>query len=188
MEEKSDQQLIKEFLKGNEDSLRELFGRHLSSVYSFISHLSSRQADADDVVQEAFVKVWKNLKRYDPSKPFRTWLFTIAKNTLLDHVKKQKQFVFSLDDKDSDGQPWNEPLDEKPLPDEVLSNDESEKKIFELVDELVPAQKAVILLHVTEGMTFKEIGEILDTPMETVKTRYRRGVRILYEKLSGQGR
>ncbi len=183
MEQETDGQLVKKYLKGDENSLRILYERHIPSVYNFISRISPSETDVDDIVQDAFVKAWKNLKKFNPELSFKTWLFTIAKNVLLDKLKKNRTIIFSLSDPEDE----HEPIaleDPRPLADAVLNEKDSDARVDELLDKLSAAERATVVMHVMEGLTFREIGEILGQPMETVKTRYRRAISRLAKRLS----
>ncbi|MDD5438281.1 MAG: RNA polymerase sigma factor [Patescibacteria group bacterium] len=183
MEQEIDGQLIKKYLKGDENSLRLLYERHIPSVYNFIARLCPSETDVDDIVQEAFVKAWKNLKKFKPEASFRPWLFAIAKNVLLDKIKKNKTSVFSLDENDQEPIELEDP---RPLADAWLDEQDSNARVSEILDTLSPAERATVVLHAMEGMTFREIGEILGQPMETVKTRYRRAIARLAVDLDRQ--
>jgi RNA polymerase sigma-70 factor (ECF subfamily) len=185
MEQESDGQLIKKYLKGDENSLRLLYERHITSVYNFITRIAPKENDVDDIVQEAFVKAWKNLKKFKTELSFKAWLFTIAKNVLLDKLKKKGPSTFSFNDPIDDIGDYDFE-DPRPLADSLLDEQDADARVSELLDALSPAQKATVVMHVMEGLTFREIGEVLGQPMETVKTRYRRAIsqltKLLVEK------
>ena len=93
----SDKQLIINYLKGDEKSLELLIQSYLKPIYSFVYRCTGNTQDAEDVTQEVFVKVWRNLKKFDQRKSFKTWIFAIAKNTAFDHLKKRKgDTIFSI--------------------------------------------------------------------------------------------
>src|SRR3989338_146778 len=94
-EDRSDQQLIADYLTGDEKSLKILYGRYLKPIYSFVYRYVGGGQDVEDVTQDAFVKVWRNLKKFDQNKSFKTWIFSIAKNTAIDFLKKKKAIPFS---------------------------------------------------------------------------------------------
>ncbi|MFA6099374.1 MAG: RNA polymerase sigma factor [Patescibacteria group bacterium] len=181
MEQENDAQLVKKYLKGDEHALRLLYERHIPAVYNFIARISPSEIDVDDIVQEAFVKAWKNLKKFNLDLSFRTWLFTIAKNVLLDQIKKKRPMIFSLSDQDD---AFIDVEDSKPLPDAMLDIRDSDERVAILLNELTPAQRATVVLHVMEDLTFREIGEVLGQPMETVKTRYRRAIASLSKQIT----
>ncbi|MDD5726604.1 MAG: RNA polymerase sigma factor, partial [Patescibacteria group bacterium] len=177
MTPENDAQLIKQYLKGDEESLRVLYEQYVPSVYNFIFRLAPSGFDVEDIVQEAFVKAWLNLKKFDQSKSFKTWIFTIAKNVLFDQIKKKQPIAFSQLESDEEGNvPDLDVADSRPLADEILNAIDSDKRFEELLQILNPVQRAVVISHAIEGLTFSEIGEVLGQPMDTVKTRYRRAI------------
>ncbi len=91
----SDQKLIANYLAGDEKSLEILINRYLRPIYSFVYRHVGNGEVAEDITQEVFVKVWRNLKKFDQNKSFKTWIFTIAKNTSFDFFKKKKAIPFS---------------------------------------------------------------------------------------------
>lgn len=185
MAELNDSQLVKNYLSGNEKALEALIRRYLRPVFSFSYKFVHDQPIAEDITQEVFVKVWKNIKKFDTKKNFKAWIFTIAKNTALDFIKRKKTIPFSSlgfsDNKDiSEIIP-----DGLPGPDEIFDGKKSKNYIFSLIDKLSPLYRAVLFLKYKNDFTFAEIAEVLDEPLNTVKSRHRRGVAAL-KKLSGQ--
>lgn len=178
MEKERDIELIEEYLGGNDDSLKELFDIYTTPIYNFVFRFVGENY-TDDVVQDTFIKVWKNIKKFDKNKSsFKTWIFIIARNTTFDFLKKKKMFVFS--DFDSDEENFEDQIkDEMDLPDEILSKIEDEKMLNNLIDELPIKYKEVIILYYQEDMTFKEIGETLGKPLNTVKSYHYRAIEML---------
>lgn len=80
MNNTSDEQLISDFLKGDYASLEILINRYLKSVYNFIFHLINNQQQAEDLTQETFIKVWKNLKKFNLNKNFKAWVYTLGRH------------------------------------------------------------------------------------------------------------
>lgn len=183
MEQENDAQLVAKYLKGDENSLRILYEKHIPSVYNFISRIAPNNAEIDDIIQVSFIKAWKNLKKFKSDYSFKTWLFTISKNTLLDHLKKKSPIAFSFNDQDENSESL-EIKDSRPLQDFVLDQADSEERVSQLLGTLSPAQRAVVILRVMENLSFREIGTVLGQPMETVKTRYRRAISFLSNHLS----
>ena len=178
MEKDRDIKLIEEYLKGNDDSLKELFDVYTTSIYNFAFRFT-KEDYSDDIVQDTFLKVWKNLKKFNKDKSsFKTWIFTIARNTIIDFLKKKKISTFSELDNDEENFE-NEIKDEADLPDEIFSKIEDEKVLNILVDELPAKYKEVIILYYQEDMTFKEIGETLGKPLNTIKSYHYRAIEML---------
>ena len=98
----TDEEIILLYKNGDPEAFKELINRYTSPLYNFTARLTNRN-DASDIVQEIFIKVWKNIEHFDPSKAsFKTWIFTIAKNTTTDFLRKKKSLLFSDIEKDND--------------------------------------------------------------------------------------
>ena len=85
----ADKKLIQQYLKGDEKSLEILVVKYLKLIYSFVYKNVGNPAEAEDITQEVFIKVWKNMKKFDQNKSFRPWIFQIAKNTSIDFLRKK---------------------------------------------------------------------------------------------------
>lgn len=188
----SDQQLIADFLAGNEKSLEILIQRYLKPIYGFVYRYVGNAPEAEDITQETFVKVWKNLKKFDRSKSFKTWIFTIAKNTSLDFLKKSqsasggKKIIPFVDFENNKGEnKFIETLaDSSPLPDELLERAYIGKMLEAAINKLFPKYRLVLSLRRNGHFTFNEIAEALGEPLNTVKSRYRRALIMLKKLLS----
>ena len=184
--DRSDEVLIEEYLsEDDDDAFRELVGRYTGSIYNFSVRFVGAE-EATDVIQDVFVKVWKSIKKFDKSKSsFKTWIFRIARNTVIDSMRKKKMVNFSsLDTADENFEDTIK--DESSLPSEIMSRLEDEKILNELIDGLPNDYKEVLILHYQEDMTFAEIGELLDKPLNTVKSHHYRALTSLKEKLLHQ--
>ena len=181
--ELTDQELIKEYLEGNEQAFKTITDRHLRSVYSFVYRLCGNTDESSDITQEVFFKVWKNIKKFDMKQGFKTWLFTIARNTTFDFLRKKKEIVFSkIDNEDGDSFAHTIP-DVEPLPDEVFHRKELSKVVENILESLSVDYKTVVILHHIEGLTFEEIGEVVGKSANTVKSQYRRALLQLRKQL-----
>src|SRR5581483_632357 len=172
----TDQQLISNYLSGDEEALKELISRYLKPVYNFIYHLAGNKENAEDISQETFVKAWKNLKKYNPEQNFKTWLFTIARNTAIDWLRKKKSLVFSDFDSDDKNVMESTLSDESPQALEEIILSEDKKHLLEGIEKLSPMYQSILTLRYNEEFTFKEIGEILGKPLHTVKSQHRRAL------------
>jgi len=174
---------LRAYLKGDEESLSVLFRRHLNSAVIFARGLVG-DADADDAVQETFVKVWRNLKKFDSQKKFKTWLLTIAKNTCLDMLRKKRPTVFSDFENDDGENAFLEGLaDDAPLAPELTDAALSAEKIHRALNALSPKNRIVMEMHYYDEMTLQEIADIMDESVNTVKSRYRRALSTLKTEL-----
>jgi RNA polymerase sigma-70 factor (ECF subfamily) len=183
--EKTDRALVEAFFSGNEDSFAALVERHLSMTYKFTYRYLGNADDTNDVVQEVFIKAWKYLKRFDVNRNFKTWLLTIAKNTALDFIKKKKPLLFSkIEEGDGDLDAFLAPyLESADLPDEILGKKDIKERLEEVLNKLTPSYRTVLTMRYTEHFKFREIAEILQEPIDTVKSKHRRGLILLRKAL-----
>ena len=181
----SDKQHIIDDLKGDEESLELLIKSYLKPIYSFVYRYTGNTQDAGDVTQEVFVKMWRNLKNFDQQKSFKTWIFAIAKNTALDHLKKKKAIPFSYFENEKGENEITETLaDPSPLPDELFERVGMAQILTSVMEKLSPKYRMVLFLRYNDHFTFREIGESLGEPLHTVKSRHRRALIMLKKLLS----
>lgn len=171
----TDQQLIAIYLDGNVNAFEGIINRYSQTLYRFAFRLTCNKDIAHDIVQESFIKVWKNIKKYNFDKSFKTWIFTITQRTTIDHLRKVKSTNFSSLDTDEEAFGNNIP-DEELLPDQVFEKSENIKLIQDSLLNLSIEIRTILLLHHGEDMTFEEISEITGKPMNTVKSQYRRSL------------
>jgi len=172
----TDEQLVENYLKGNEKALEEIVRRYLPLIYNFSRRYTGDPDNASDIAQEVFVKVWKNLKKFDASKNFRAWLFTIAKNTALDWLKKRNAVPLSLlleDVADSEQISIVDKIEQKSL----------YKNLSLAIKKLPMKYSSVINLYYKNNLNFREISGLLSESINTVKSRYRRGLILLKKAL-----
>ncbi len=179
--EQTDEELIASYLGGEEGAFGELTRRHLEGVYSFTLRFIGSSHDAEDVVQDTFLKAWKSLKKYDArSSKFKTWLYRIARNTAIDFLRKKKHVPFSQFETDAGVNVLMETVaSEEELPESLMAKLEDAKELHATLEQLPPKAREIVLLYYTNDMTFEEIGEILGEPANTVKSRHRRALQAL---------
>jgi len=179
-----DNQLIEQYLRGDEKALEFLIDRYLKSIYNFVYRYLGDADEAQEISQEVFVRLWRNVKTFDLSRNFKPWIFSIAKNACLDWLKKKKALRFSDFDKDDGTNTIVDTLvDPDPLPDEVLERVDLKEILSDALNELSPPYRAVLVLHYQEQLTFREIAEAFNEPIDTIKSRHRRGLIKLRELL-----
>jgi len=180
----SDSQLIISYLDGDKESFEFLVKRYLRSIYLFIYKYVGNSQDAEDAAQEVFVKVWRHLKKFDQRKNFKTWIFTIAKNTALDFLKKKKTIPFSAFENEAGDNMLIETLaDSAPLPQEILEKATMAQTLASAIKKLSPKYNEVVSLRYKDNFNFREIAESLKEPINTIKSRYRRALIILKKLL-----
>lgn len=186
----TDRALVESFLGGDEGSFAALLERHLPMTYKFAYRYLQNADDTNDVVQEVFIKAWKHIRKFDVSRNFRTWLLTIAKNTALDFLKKKRPVLFSKieegdGDLDSFLAPYLAESDGTDLPDEALEKRQVKAHLEGALQGLAPSYRTVLTLRYGEHLKFREIADILEEPIDTIKSKHRRGLALLQKALGG---
>lgn len=184
----TDQEVVRHAVIGREAAYRELIRRYQRPVFSLVFRMVRDRELAEDLAQETFVKVLNAIDSYRPEYKFSSWIFKIANNAAIDHLRRRNLDTLSLD-----GSPHAESAEaieattlqisdgaESPL-DEV-ANRELGSRIERAIQRLRPEYRNCILLRHVDGRPYEEIAEILDLPLGTVKTyihRARNELRIL---------
>lgn len=181
----SDQKLISCYLSGHEKSLEILIKRYLKPIYSFVYRYIGNSQEAEDITQEVFVRTWRNLKRFNCKKSFKTWIFSIAKNASIDWLKKKKSISFSsFDNKEGENMLTNRLVDSAPLPDEIFERADISRAINAVMDQLAPKYRMVLFLRYNDHFTFREIAKVLGEPLNTIKSKHRRALIVLKKLLT----
>ncbi len=157
---------------------------HLKLVY-YVSYKYVRNAqDAEDITQDVFLKIWKNLKKYDSKWSLKTWILGIAKNTAIDFLRKKKSIVFT-DFKNAEGGNFlvDSLADSTPLQSRLLESKDTAEIFTDAIKTLSSRQQEVLFLRYNNDFTFKEIAKSLGESIDTVKSRYHRGVTTLKKLL-----
>jgi len=186
MEIPNENRIIEDILSGDEDAFSEIVKIYLNQIYNFVHRLAGDRDAAEDLAQETFLKAWRNLKRFDQKRNFKTWLFAIAKNTTFDWLKRKKEIPFSTFT-DEEGESWLENVaDETDLPDEILERSDFAEELDGILQKLPPHYRAILLLHYKEDFSLHEIAEILSEQYNTIKSRHQRGLVMLKKAFIGE--
>ncbi len=181
----TDEELIEEYANGNAESFEEVIDRYLKPLYNFAYKMCGNEEDSEEIVQDTFLKAWKNLKKFKAGFKFKTWIYTIARNSAIDFLRKKRSISFSQIENGNEDFSFGDTIkDEEILADELFEKKENIEKIRQLIEEMSITYKEVLLLHYHEGMNLEETAGILDKPLNTVKSLHRRGLVILKEKLT----
>ena len=169
-----DAQMVAAVLDGDSTAYRGLVEKYQNRVYSMVYGMVRSREDARDLAQEAFVKAFKNLKTFRLESSFYTWLYRIAMNVAIDFIRKRKRravagFDEGIAAKDADG--GIAEIHHTDSPSVSLERKQLYSQIMESLEQLPTDQKQVILLRELEGLSYKEISEIMGIPEGTVMSR-----------------
>lgn len=179
-----DRELHQRAIKGDDEALRQLFDRHMHAVHAFLVRYLGSAQDADDVTQEAFIRIWKHLKRFDTGKKFRTWAIGIARNAAIDLLRKRKSIAFTdFEDGEGNNTVIDTLADDADLPDAYAMRREAAEEVRAALGKLPPKYREVVILRVDHELQFNEIGDALQEPLDTVKSRFRRALGMLKKSL-----
>lgn len=181
----SDGEIAFRALDGSETAARELVRRYERPIFNLIERLVQDRPVAEELAQDAFLKVFRSLHTFDPRLRLSAWVLRIAHNTALDHLKRRRPVLVSLDEReDEDASTLADRVaDPGPLPDRLLEQHRVGAILDAAVDRLRPAYREVIVLRYQEGLEYDEIARVTGRPIGTVKTFIHRARRALAEAL-----
>jgi len=176
LREATDQEVVAFAKQGSELAFRELVRRYERPVFSLIFRMVRNRELAEDLSQETFIKVLNAVHSYRPEFKFSSWVFKIANNAAIDHLRKRELDTLSLEGSPHAETPEMIEATALQLGDrgetqlEEVENRELGRSIEAAIDRLRPEYRSCILLRHVEGRTYEEIADILGLPLGTVKT------------------
>ena len=172
-----DRDIITKVLSGDIEQYRHIVDKYKDKIFNYVNYSFTKDNDlAEDVTQEAFIRAFDNLKKFDIGRPFSPWLYKIATNIALTHIGKKKNI--SLDVLPE--------IPDKSDIDQSMNNKIIKETLVKKIDELPTNYKEVINLHYWQEMKYEEIAVILSVPIGTVRTWLFRAKAMLKESLDGQ--
>jgi RNA polymerase sigma-70 factor (ECF subfamily) len=174
----TDQDLVRQILDGDQQAFTELVSRYQRSVFNLTYRMLGEAREAEDAAQEAFLRAYKHLERYDLNRSFKTWLLSIASNYCIDRLRKRRLTWLSFD----------EPLPPHPAltsdevaPEKAVLLDERAQAVQEMLDSLPPDYRAAVVLRYWHDMPYAQIADALDTTESAIKSRLFRARQMLAE-------
>ena len=189
MESGADGEILRRCLAGDEQAYRELVTRYQRQVFSLARRMVGSAEDAEDLTQETFVRMFRALDRYDPSRPFAAWLFTIATRLCIDHLRRRRVRPISTAQHDAaTGEDYTLEIEDRGLrPDELAVHAEEEGRVQHLIDSLPHHYRIVVMLRHQQDLSYEEIADALHLPLGTVKARIHRARALLKQHLEAEG-
>jgi RNA polymerase sigma-70 factor (ECF subfamily) len=176
--------LIEQSRKGNVDAFEELIRDYKKSAYNIALRVLRNKEDAEDISQEALIKVFKNIQFFNMQSTFKVWMYRIVVNTCLDFKRKKTVDTFSIDEKidlDNGDEVFRQIEDKTNDPDSLVDKNYDSQMVNEAVNNLEDEFKTIIILRDIQGFSYSEISEILSCNIGTVKSRLYRARKSLKE-------
>lgn len=176
-DEETDAELLVRYAAGEEAAFRKLVARYKNSLYSFLRRFLNNQEMVEDVFQETFLQLFNSIKTFDPERPLRPWLFTIAANKAKDALrKKQRTAAINIGTMaDSGEMSFDEVLDTLSSDDIVplnnIERDETAGRVREIIANMPDNLREILILAYFNKFSYKQMADILSIPIGTVKSR-----------------
>lgn len=152
---------------GDIEAFGDIYRKTSTFVYNVALRITNNSEDADEVTQDVFMKIYKNLKNFNSLSSLNTWIYRITVNTAINRLKAEKKHTAGRIDYD----PAAQPVSQKEV---VRNNIDSKEQISVLLNALNPDQRACVVLREIEGLNYKEIANALRININTVRTRLKR--------------
>ena len=177
-------ELIEQLKKGDETAFKTIVEQWKDMVYNTILGIVQNETEAEDLAQDVFIKVFEKISSFKGDSKFSTWLYRIATTTALDHLRSKKRkkrfgFLQSL----SGGSDEKESIPDFHHPGVSLDNKERSAVLFKAIDGLPENQKAAYTLHKLEGLSYRDVSEVLNTTVSAVESLMSRANQNLRKEL-----
>jgi RNA polymerase sigma-70 factor (ECF subfamily) len=167
----TDGELISIAVGGRVDGFEELVRRYQRPITGYVFRMLGDYESSLDVTQEVFIKVYNSLSKYSPEYKFSTWLYRIAHNAAIDHMRRNSINAQSLEAENADGSYQIQIESSRPSPEQDHERTEWRAEIEAVVKCLPPAYRDLILLRHSQDLSYDEIAEVTGLPLGTVKNR-----------------
>lgn len=174
---------IQKAKKGEQSAFNALVNQFWNQVYGFQLNRVRNEYDAEDITIETFAKAFDKIETFNEKYTFSTWLITISKNIQIDKTRKKNASIYSNTTDTSDEQIQKIP-DDSPSPEDKLITEQHLAKLLRHIKQLKPHYQEVINLRYFQEMSYNEISETLDEPLNNVKVRLLRARKLLLELIT----
>jgi RNA polymerase sigma-70 factor (ECF subfamily) len=175
-----EKQLIDKCKAGDGEAFRELINVYRNKLYGYLWRFSESKFIAEELFQETLIKAWKGMRKYNHQKKFSSWLFTIAHNVAMDNLRSKKRDHNTNSFSDSDAGMV------MVTPEEMLIKKETVELINNSITNLSEKQRRVFLLRQNGEMSFREIAETMNEPLNTILSHMRYAVRKIKKQVDNE--
>lgn len=162
--------------QGDGNAFAQLVETYQKPVYNLCYRMMHNAEDAEDAAQETFLRAYKNMRRYDPNRPFSTWLLSIAAHYCIDQIRKRRMVVVGIEDL-----PVPDLPDGNPGPETLTSRVEEQRRIRALLDVLDETDRAAVVMYYWYEFSYAEISAALGLTESAIKSRLHRARRAMAE-------
>lgn len=166
-----------------ETTFNDLYDQYHVDLYQYVYYMVKNQHVAEDIVQEVYIKVLKSYENFRGDSSEKTWLFSIARHTTMDHFRKNQRQKNKLANFFNKEQNLERIKDQDPLPEEVAQLNDEMKRIYQLLDDCSLDQKNVLILRFLQSLSIHETAEILEWSESKVKTTQHRAIKKIQQLL-----
>lgn len=183
-----EKELIRQAKNGDLKAYEDIIGLYEKRVFSTIYYMAKNDNDVEDIAQEVFIKIYKNLNNFKEESSLYTWIYRITVNVCIDELKKRKKVVY-IDEKidTKDGEVELQLPDDSKSPTDIAEDNELKYRLEKCIKKLPESQRMMIILRDIKGFTYMEIAEIMKMNLGTVKSKINRARAALKELLEEDG-
>ena len=183
----TDSDLVVRAIAGREDGFEELVRRYQRPIAAYVYRMVGDYDSALDLTQEVFIKVYASLERYRSEYKFSTWIYKIAHNAAVDHLRRYSTREHALTS-DCEGTAYDLPIESnRPTPEQESERRERRAEIEAVVDQLPPAYRELVVLRHSHDLSYDEIAEVTALPLGTVKNRLFRAREVMRQHFLQRG-
>jgi RNA polymerase sigma-70 factor (ECF subfamily) len=183
----TDSDLVLRAIAGREDGFEELVRRYQRPIAAYVYRMVGDYDSALDLTQEVFIKVYGSLERYRSEYKFSTWIYKIAHNAAVDHLRRYSTREQALTT-EADGISYDLPIESnRPTPEQESERRERRAEIESVVDQLPPAYRELVVLRHSHDLSYDEIAEVTALPLGTVKNRLFRAREVMRQHFLQRG-
>lgn len=178
MSDKKLQEIIQQAKQGNQSAYKVLLNKYWKDVFNFQFSKTNNEDEAEDITIKTFAKAFDKLNTFNNKYNFKTWLITISKNIYIDHLRKQNKTTISIH---KDNNTIFDIKDNTPSAEDKIITEQNLAKLLAYIKKLKPHYQEIIQLRYFQEMSYKEISEELNEPMNNIKVKLLRAKKLLAE-------